>query len=109
MKSPRDLMMAKLELIAAGSSKEKRITGPGEYPPCYNNLFQYMQWQQAAQKLEGAPPPVRKDWPKEPNYCRDCTAGYRNRMRDEGRCLFPSTIFVEVGEKDELETVGTSP
>ncbi len=105
----RDLMLVKLLLLAEDQAKEKRITGPGEYPPCFESLLQYHNWQDAAEKVEGAPPPVRRDWPKEPNYCRDCTAGYRNRMRDEGRCLFPSTIFVEVGEKDELETVGTAP
>lgn len=108
MKSPRDLMMVKLELIVAGKAKEKRITGPGEYPPCFESLLQYTNWKKAAEKMDGAPPPVRRDWPKEPNYCRDCTAGYRNKMRNEGRCLFPSTIFVEVGEKDEKEIVGTS-
>lgn len=108
MKSPRDLMMVKLELIVSNSSKEKRITGLNEHPPCFNDVTQYQHWQDAAEKLEGAPPPVRKDWPKEPNYCRDCTAGYRNRMRDENRCLFPSTVFVSVGEKDELEIVGIS-
>lgn len=105
----RDLMMVKLNLIVQDMAKDKRITGPGEYPPCFDSFDQYNRWQEAAEKMDGAPPPVRRDWPKEPNYCRDCTADYRNRMRHENRCLFPSTIFVQVGEKDELETVGTSP
>ena len=108
MKSPRDLMMVKLELIVRNQSKSKRITGPGEYPPCFASLAQYESWKKAAEKMDGAPPPVRRDWPKEPNYCRDCTAKYRNAMRSKNRCLFPSTIFVDVGEKDEKETVGTS-
>ena len=108
MTSPRDLMMVKLELIVADQSKEKRITGPGEYPPCFDNLYQYQQWQRAAEKMDGAPPPVRKDWPKEPNYCRDCTSDHRNKMRTQNKCLFPDTIFVVVGEGDEREVVGTS-
>jgi len=109
MKSPRDPMLEKLLLLAADKSKEKRITGPGEFPPCFDSLFQYMGWKRAAEKVDGAPPPARRDWPKEPNYCRDCTAGYRNKMRDANRCLFPSTVFVDIGEKDERETVGVSP
>lgn len=108
MKSPRDLMMVKLELIVGDKSKEKRITAPGEHPPCFDDLTQYNHWKRAAERTDGSPPPVRRDWPKEPNYCRDCTAEYRNKMRNENRCLFPSTIFVEVGEKDEIEMVGTS-
>lgn len=108
MKSPRDLMMVKLQLIVADQSRTKRITGPGEYPPCYKSLQQYESWKRAAEKTDGAPPPVRKDWPKEPNYCRDCTAPYRNKMRNQNRCLFPRTIFVDVGEGDEKERVGTS-
>ncbi len=108
MKSPRDLMMVKLQLIVADQSRKKRITGPGEYPPCFKGLQQYESWKRAAEKLDGAPPPVRKDWPKEPNYCRDCTSDYRNKMRNQNRCLFPRTIFVDVGEGDERETVGTA-
>ena len=104
----RDLMMVKLELIVRGQQKQKRITGPGEHPPCFESQEQYEQWKKAAAEVEGAQPPVRKDWPKEPNYCRDCTRAHRNEMRQLNKCLFPNTTFVEVGEGDERETVGVS-
>lgn len=104
----RDLIMVKMELIARGEQKQKRITGPGEHPPCFESQRQYEAWREAAFKMDGAPPPSRKDWPKEPNYCRDCTAAGRNQMRSEGKCLFPSTVFVEVGEGVDKEIVGTS-
>ena len=104
----RDLMMVKLELIVRGQQKKKRITGPGEHPPCFENQYQYDQWRKAAMKMDGAPPPVRKDWPKEPNYCRDCMVGHRNKLRKQNRCLFPDTVFIEVGEGEEKELVGTS-
>jgi len=104
----RDLMMIKLELIVANQSKTKRITGPEEYPPCFASLYQYKQWTTAAEKQDGAPPPVRKDWPKEPNYCRDCMVAHRNSMRKQNKCLFPDTIFVTVGTGDEKEVVGTA-
>jgi hypothetical protein len=101
-------MMVKLDLIVRGEQRVKRITGPGEYPPCFESSYQFAQWKKAAERMEGAPPPVRKDWPKEPNYCRDCNACFRNQMRSENRCLFPSTVFIEVGEGDEKEVVGTT-
>ncbi len=108
MKSPRDLMMVKLNMIVANQSKLKRITGSGEFPPCFESLYQYQQWHKAAERTDGSPPPVRKDWPHEPNYCRDCMATHRNKMRKQNRCLFPSTVFIEVGEGDEKEIVGTT-
>ena len=104
----RDLMMVKLELIVKGHQKLKRITGPNEHPPCFESQHQYDQWSKAAEKTDGAPPPIRKDWPEEPNYCRDCMPPHRNKMRLQNRCLFPDTVFVEVGEGEEKEIVGTS-
>lgn len=104
----RDLIMVKLGLIIAGKQKSKPITGLSEHPPCFESKAQYDGWLHAAEKTDGAPPPVRKDWPMEPNYCRDCLPCHRNKMRHAGKCLFPSTIFVEVGEKEEKEIVGTS-
>jgi hypothetical protein len=108
---PRDLIQVKLELIVRGDEKNKRITGPGEHPPCFKSLRQYEAWKKAASADVGSPPPVRKDWPKEPNYCRDCMPDGprgRNQMRLEGKCLFPNTIFEEVGDGEEREIVGTS-
>lgn len=104
----RDLILVKMRLIVQGAEQDKRITGPNEHPPCFESQYQYDQWTKAAEKMDGAPPPVRKDWPKEPNYCRDCSACYRNRMRNENRCLFPDTVFVDIGEGQEVETVGVS-
>ena len=104
----RDLIMVKLELMAQGLRKSKRITGPREHAPCFESNYQYEQWREAAFRMDGAPPPVRKDWPKEPNYCRDCCPAGRNEMRKAGKCLFPSTIFIEVGDGEDKETVGTS-
>jgi hypothetical protein len=100
--------MVKLELMAQGLQKEKRITGPGEHPPCFTGNAQYEAWREAAFRMDGAPPPVRKDWPKEPNYCRDCSPEGRNKMRKAGKCLFPSTVFIEVGAGEDREVVGTS-
>lgn len=104
----RDLIQVKLNLIVRGEEKLKRITGPGEHPPCFESLYQYRQWQKASERMEGSPPPCRRDWPKEPNYCRDCSAPFRNEMRQAGRCLFPDTVFIEVGEGEDKEIVGTS-
>ncbi len=100
--------MVKLQLMVLGQSRQKCITGPGEHPPCFESTNQYGKWLKAAEKMDGSPPPSRRDWPKEPNYCRDCLPEHRNKMRNVGKCLFPSTIFIEVGEKEEKELVGTS-
>ncbi len=104
----RDLMMVKLDLIVKGLELEEPITNPGDHPPCFESLYQYHQWMKAAERMDGAPPPVRKDWPREPNYCRDCMPNHRNIMRKNNKCLFPNTIFVEVGEGEEKEIVGTT-
>jgi hypothetical protein len=104
----RDLMLVKLELIVRGDEKNKRITGPGEHPPCFESQQQWEEWRKAASADIGSPPPVRRNWPKEPNYCRDCCPAGRNKMRKAHRCLFPDTVFIEVGEGDEVEIVGTS-
>jgi len=104
----RDLIQVKLMLIVRGEEKERRITGTGEHPPCFPSLSKYQNWKTAAEKLDGSPPPVRKGWPKEPNYCRDCSSSFRNEARNSGTCLFPDTVFVEVGEGQDRETVGVS-
>ena len=102
------LIMRKMELIVESNPEVAKITGPGEHPPCFESLEQYHKWLEAVDPELGSPPPLRKDWPKEPNYCRDCNAAGRNEMRKQGRCLFPSTVFIEVGEGDDIEVVGTS-
>ncbi len=102
-----DLIIRKMELIATGCTSA-RITSPSEKPPCFENLGQWKAWLAAVEPETGSPPPKRNDWPNEPNYCRDCTRERRNEMRYINRCLFPNTVFIEVGEKDDKETVGTS-
>lgn len=101
--------MRKMELIVEGREKSEPITaGTGLYPPCFESKRQYDDWLNAADPELGSQPPARRDWPKEPNYCRDCTREHRNEMRTAGRCLFPDTVFIEVGDEDDVEIVGTS-
>ena len=102
--------MHKLELIVEGKRKDEAITGgvTGMYPPCFESQRQYHDWIDAADPELGSQPPARKDWPREPNYCRDCSHEHRNLMRKEGLCLFPDTVFITVGEGVDEEVVGTS-
>lgn len=104
------VIMRKLELIVEGKRKDMWITGgvTGMYPPCFESMRQYHDWIDAADPELGSQPPARKDWPHEPNYCRDCTAEHRNEMRQAGLCLFPETVFIVVGEGVDEEMVGTS-
>jgi hypothetical protein len=84
------------------------ITRPdaGEHPPCFGSVDEYEAWLAAASKETGHPPPARRQWPGEPNYCRDCTSLFRNLMRQDGRCLFPRTRFEIFGEGEDEEVVG---
>lgn len=82
------------------------ITHPGEHPPCFESLRQFHDWLAAASRDTGHPPPIRRQWQGEPNYCRDCTRPFRNTMRQEGRCLFPDTKFETFGEGEDEEVVG---
>lgn len=102
------LIMRKMELIVEGGERAEAITTEGTYPPCFESMLQYRAWLEAADPELGSQPPARKDWPKEPNYCRDCTREHRNEMRTAGRCLFPDTVFIEIGENDDVETIGTT-
>ncbi len=99
----------KLELIVEGREKDEAITvGSGLVPPCFDSKRQYRDWLIAADPEMGSQPPARRDWPHEPNYCRDCNREDRNKMRQAGRCLFPDTIFVVVGSGEDEETIGTN-
>lgn len=109
MSETHPLILRKLELIVEGREKREAITvGAREYPPCFESLMQYRAWLEAADPDIGSQPPSRRDWPLEPNYCRDCNPDWRNEMRNTGRCLFPDTVFIEVGDDDDAEIVGTT-
>lgn len=101
-----DLILRKMMMIVAGE-KDRPITHQGEHPPCFETLAQWRAWLEAVDPDMGSPPPPRKDWPGEPNYCRDCTIEHKRRMCQEYRCLFPGTRFIEVGDSpDDKEIVG---
>jgi len=102
------VIMHKLKLIVDGKQKTEAITGGAMHPPCFESRRQYHDWLDAADPELGSQPPARRDWPHEPNYCRDCSAEHRNRMRGEMLCLFPETVFITVGEGVDEEVVGTS-
>lgn len=105
-----DLIMRKLEMIAAGDT-ERPITRGREHPPCFDSREAYEEWLDAceAAAATGVPLPPRKSFPAEPNYCRECSRSHRNQMRNAGRCLFPKTRFVEEGEGIDAELVGEEP
>jgi hypothetical protein len=100
------VIMRKLELIIDGR-EDQPITPYGQCPPCFESVAQFRSWIEASDPELGAAPPLRRDWPSEPNYCRDCTKEHRNEMRANGRCLFPRTRFIEVGSGEDAEVVGT--
>jgi hypothetical protein len=101
--------MRKLELIVEGREKDEAITvGTKTPPPCFESSRQYEAWLDAADPELGSQPPTRKDWPLEPNYCRDCNPTDRAIYRAEGRCLFPDTVFITVGDGEDEELVGTT-
>jgi hypothetical protein len=103
------LILRKLEMMVEGREKTEAITvGNRMYPPCFESRRQYNAWLESADPDTGSQPPMRKDFPYEPNYCRDCNHEGRNQMRLAGRCLFPSTVFVTVGSGDDEEIVGTT-
>lgn len=103
----RELIQRKLLLISQGREGEP-ITQPGEHPPCFETTSDYEAWLDACEFAEktGVPLPDRAIWSGEPNYCHECSNSHRNRMRNEGRCLFPYTIFVEEGKGEDMELIG---
>ena len=104
-----DLILRKMHMIAF-DEEGGPITKPGEHPPCFESLQQWRAWLEAVDPEMGSPPPPRKDWPGEPNYCRDCTIEHKRQMCAEHRCLFPDIKFIEVGENaEDKEVVGVSP
>ena len=109
MSETHPAILRKLELIIEGREKDEAITvGHFLVPPCFDSRQQYHDWLEAADPELGSQPPARRDWPLEPNYCRDCNRCNRNEMRLAGRCLFPDTVFVTVGTGEDEEVIGTS-
>lgn len=104
----KHLIERKMEMIAFGEEGKGPITKHDEYPPCFEGRRQYEEWLEACSDPDGSPPPPRKDWPAEPNYCRDCNRPFQMQMVSRGRCLFPGTRFETIGEGDDEETVGIS-
>lgn len=101
-------LLRKLTIIVEGREKFDSITvGQGLYPPCFESKRQFDAWLESADPELGSQPPARKDFPLEPNYCRDCNAKDRNKYRTTGRCLFPDTRFVTIGEGEDQEVIGT--
>lgn len=94
-------------ILAAGSEEAEQITSLAEPPPCFDGRDQFKGWLRLAAV---APPPRRKDFPAEPNYCRDCTPEHQDEMKKQGRCLFPMVRFqiIKDHEGDE-EVVGYTP
>jgi len=102
-------IMRKLVLLVEGKQKTAAITiSTTQHPPCFESKVQYENWLEAVDPEMGSPPPARRDWPKEPNYCRDCNNDQRLRMCGELKCLFPDTKFIIVGTGDDREVVGVS-
>jgi len=90
------------EIKATGNQRKYPITTPREYPPCFDSEKQYRDWLECSAWYA---PRERPDFPKEPNYCRDCSLKYRDKMIGEGRCLFPEISFKKVTDADGSEEI----
>jgi len=102
-----ELQLRAAHLLATRSEKFRPITSVDNPPPCFESGSAYKQWLMLA---ASAPPPARKDFPAEPNYCRDCTREGQKTFKEQGRCLFPMTRFQEVKDVEgDEETVGYTP
>ena len=86
------------EIVATGQQAKFPITNPGDHPPCFSGKRQYVNWLEAKASYA---PRARPDFPAEPNYCRDCSECFRDKMIEANRCLFPETIFKEVRDADD--------
>lgn len=93
-----------------------RPTPDGSTPPCFKLAgVRYEDWL-ASSSLVGATVPYRYDTPAEPNYCFDCTQGFKSKAVAAGACQFPRTRFEKIQNviRDEhkkvveVEIVGVS-
>jgi len=83
----------KTQLVAEGKFGEGVTRHRnGEFPPCFESLAQYRRW--LAQNKQ-APVPPRVVFPREPNYCHDCTAAFQATAIEGRVCLFPGVEFHE--------------
>lgn len=111
MKPPENAMKG-LELrasfmLATKTEKTGAITSPDMPPPCFASPMQFQKWKDLA---AASPPPPRKDFPNEPNYCRDCSPEGQRLMKEQGRCLFPMVRFRTIRDPEgEEELVGYTP
>lgn len=108
---PKDLMgplqLRASFILATGGEKREQITTLKEHPPCFDSPKHYEQWLRLA---SASPPPTRKDFPVEPNYCRDCSVEGQRKFINEGRCLFPMVRFQGITDPDgDEEVVGYTP
>jgi len=98
-----DRLVAKAsEIVATGMQRHFPITTPRDYPPCFDSAEQYRYWLEAN---AGYSPRERPDFPKEPNYCRDCSQEYKDKMIMQDRCIFPEIIFKKVKDVEGDEEV----
>lgn len=94
-------------LLATGGAAEEPVSSPECPPPCFESKGQYRQWLELE---SSAPVSKRKDFPAEPNYCRDCSPEGQAEMKAAGRCLFPLVRFkVKKDPEGEDEVVGYTP
>jgi hypothetical protein len=103
----QELLLRKAEILATKTESYEQITSVNDYPPCFESAAAYRQWLILS---ASAPTPMRKDFPAEPNYCRDCTPEGQERFLAEGRCLFPMVRFQAARDVDgDEEIVGYTP
>lgn len=83
-------------------------TRPSGGPPCYRAAdTNYQDWlSQASLAYETLP--YRLSMPAEPNYCHDCTKGFKKDMVAIGACLFPDVTFEKIKDLGEPVVVGVS-
>jgi len=64
---------------------EEHVPVIRDYPACFDSGAEYGRWVQMAR--HSPPTPGH-------SYCEDCTIEYQTNMIKQGRCGFPSTLFI---------------
>jgi hypothetical protein len=97
--------LRKIGIVVEGMPVKTRPSGG---PPCFRAAdTNYQDWlAQASLSFENLP--YRLSMPAEPNYCHDCTKGFKRDMVAVGACLFPSVTFEKTKELGESVRVGMS-
>lgn len=97
----------RLSSIGVRYEKLTKLTADGDSPPCFKIAgADYDEWLAAASLTSDVP--YRYDMPAEPNYCRDCTVGFRGRAIRAGACRFSNLRFEIASSNGEKEVVGVS-